>query len=80
MTALEPEVGYNSSNSVIYSTNSIYPTGGVSTISIGDSGRNYESLPQLSGLVEPESATAVATISGVLSGVSVVKRFWLQCK
>ena len=75
VTALEPEVGYNSSNSVIYSTNSIYPTGGVSTISIGDSGRNYESLPQLTGSSRAGAgATAVATISGVLSGVSIVNK------
>ena len=75
VTALEPEVGYDTSNSVIYSTNSIYPTGGVSTISIGDSGRNYESLPQLTGSSRSGAgATAVATISGVLSGVAVTNK------
>ena len=75
VTALEPEVGYDSSHSVIYNTNSIYPTGGVSTISIGDSGRNYESLPQLTGSSRSGAgATAVATISGVLSGVAVTNK------
>ena len=74
-TALEPEVNYDASNTITYSTNSIYPTGGVSTISIGDSGRNYESLPQLSGSTRAGAgATAVATISGVLSGVSVTNK------
>ena len=74
-TALEPEVGYDASHTITYSTNSIYPTGGVSTISIGDSGRNYESLPQLSGSTRAGAgATAVATISGVLSGVSVTNK------
>ena len=75
VTALEPEVGYDSSNSVTYSTNSIYPTGGVSSISIGDSGRNYQSLPQLTGSSRSGAgATAVATISGVLSGVAVTNK------
>ena len=75
VTALEPEVGYDTSNSVTYSTNSIYPTGGVSTISIGDSGRNYESLPQLTGSSRSGAgATAVATIAGALSGVAVTNK------
>ena len=43
--------------------------------SIGDSGRNYQSLPQLSGSTRSGAgATAVATISGVLSGVSVTNK------
>ena len=75
VTALEPETNYTTANSIIYSTNSIYPTGGVSTISVGDSGRNYQSLPQLTGSSRSGAgATAVATISGVLSGVTVTNK------
>ena len=72
VVSLEPEVGYDSSNVITYSTNSIYPTGGVSTISIGDTGRNYESIPKLTGSTRSGAgATATATIAGVLSGVDV---------
>ena len=68
--ATAPESGY--STGVSYSTNSIYPSGGVSTITIGDNGRNYQSLPILSGSTRSGSgATAVATISGGISNVSV---------
>ena len=75
VTALEPETNYTTANSIIYSTNSIYPTGGVSTISVGDAGRNYQSLPQLTGSSRSGAgATAVATISGVLSGVTVTNK------
>ena len=70
LIATAPESGY--STGVSYSTNSIYPSGGVATITIGDSGRNYQSLPKLSGSTRSGSgATAIATISGGLSNVSI---------
>ena len=65
-----PESGY--STGVSYNTNSIYPSGGVATITIGDNGRNYQSLPILSGSTRSGSgATAVATISGGISTVGI---------
>ena len=65
ITALAPETGYTTG--ITYDTNSIYPSGGVSTISVGDPGRNYSSLPRLSGSSRSGSgATAEATISGYL--------------
>ena len=67
-------VGYGgfSSNGITYSTNSLYPSGGVATITIGDNGRNYQTLPKLSGTTRSGSgATAVATISGGITNVSV---------
>ena len=65
-----PESGYGTG--VTYSTTSIYPSGGVATITIGDNGRNYQTLPKLSGSTRSGSgATAVATISGGLSNVSI---------
>ena len=70
-------VGYGgfTENGVTYTTNSIYPTGGIGTITIGDSGRNYQSLPRLSGSTRSGSgATAVATIKGGLSNVSVTNQ------
>ena len=68
--AVPPEVGY--STGVSFTTNSIYPSGGIASITIGDSGRNYSSLPKLSGSSRSGSgADAVATISGSLSNVSV---------
>ena len=71
--AVPPEVGY--STGVSYSTNSIYPAGGIATITIGDQGRNYQSLPKLSGSSRSGSgATAIATISGGLSNVSVTNQ------
>jgi len=70
ITVLEPEIGY--STGISYTTNSIYPEGGIATISIGDTGRNYSSLPKLTGSSRSGSgATAVATISGTLSNVSI---------
>ena len=69
-SALQPESGYNVG--VSYSTNSIYPSGGIAKITIGDQGRNYMSLPKLSGSARSGSgATATATISGGLANVSV---------
>ena len=65
-----PETGYGTG--ITYSTTSIYPSGGVATITIGDNGRNYQTLPKLSGSTRSGSgATAVATISGGLSNVSI---------
>ena len=65
-----PETGY--STGITYSTTSIYPAGGVATITIGDNGRNYQTLPKLSGSTRSGSgATAIATISGGLSNVSI---------
>jgi hypothetical protein len=73
LLAVAPESGY--STGVSYSTNSIYPSGGIATITIGDQGRNYQSLPKLSGSSRSGSgATAVATISGGLSNVSVTNQ------
>ena len=70
ITAIEPETGYGTG--VSYSTSSIYATGGISTITIGDNGRNYQSLPKLlSSSRSGSGATATATISGGLSNVSV---------
>ena len=68
--AVPPEVGY--STGVSFTTDSIYPSGGIAKITIGDAGRNYSSLPKLSGSSRSGSgATAIATISGSLSNVSI---------
>ena len=68
-----PETGYGTG--ITYSTTSIYPSGGVATITIGDNGRNYQTLPKLSGSTRSGSgATAVATISGGLSNVSITNQ------
>ena len=65
-----PESGYTTG--VSYTTDSIYPSGGIASITIGDPGRNYSSLPKLSSSTRSGSgATAFATISGTLSNVSV---------
>ena len=70
ITALEPEAGYTVG--VSYASNSIYATGGIKTITVGDPGRNYSSLPKFSGTTRSGSgATATATISGSLSSVSI---------
>ncbi len=70
LVAVPPESGYTTG--ITYSTNSIYPTGGIATITIGDFGRNYQSLPKLSGSSRSGSgATAIATISGKLSNVAI---------
>ena len=55
------------------------PDGGIATITIGDNGRNYQSLPKLLGSTRSGSgATAMATISGGLSNVSVTNHWiWL---
>ena len=68
--AVPPESGYTAG--ISFSTNSIYPSGGIATISIGDSGRNYQSLPKLlSSTRSGSGATAIATISGGVSNVSI---------
>ena len=71
--ATAPETGYTTG--ISYTTDSIYPSGGISNITIGDPGRNYSSLPKLSTSTRSGSgATAVATISGTLSNVSVTNQ------
>ena len=73
LVAVPPESGYGTG--ITYSTNSIYPAGGIAKITIGDNGRNYQSLPKLLGSSRSGSgATAVATISGGLSNVSVTNQ------
>ena len=74
--AIEPESGYSGVDALMsYTTNSVYPTGGVAKINIGDAGRNYASLPKVSGTTRSGSgATAVATISGSLSNVSITNK------
>ena len=72
-SATQPETGY--AVGLSYTTNSIYPDGGVATITIGDNGRNYQSLPKLLGSSRSGSgATAVATISGGISKVSITNQ------
>ena len=75
--ALEPETGYSATNSqsIKYSTNSIYATGGIANITIGDTGRNYSSIPKLSGSTRSGAgATAVATIAGFLATTNVTNK------
>ena len=70
--AVAPESGYAAAT---YTTDSVYPSGGIASISIGDPGRNYSSLPKLlSSTRSGSGATAVATISGSLSNVSVTNQ------
>ena len=58
-----------------YTTSSIYPTGGVAGITIGDPGRNYQSLPKLlSSTRSGSGARAFATISVGISGIAVTNR------
>ena len=64
--AVAPEIGY--STGVSYSTNSIYPSGGIATITIGDQGRNYQSLPKLSG----------SSSSG--SGATALQQYLVDCQ
>ena len=73
---LEPETGYSgSANSVSYITNSIYAKGGIGAITIGDPGRNYSSLPALTGTTRSGfGATATATIAGELSSTSITNQ------
>ena len=46
----EPDCAYGASAEISYSTSSIYPSGGIASINIGDSGRNYSTLPQFTGI------------------------------
>ena len=72
-SSTQPETGY--AVGLSYTTNSIYPDGGVATITIGDNGRNYQSLPKLLGSSRSGSgATAIATISGGISNVSITNQ------
>ena len=64
--AVAPESGYVAG--VSYSTNSIYPSGGIATITIGDQGRNYQSLPKLSG----------SSRSG--SGATALQQYLVDCQ
>ena len=71
--AREPENNYTVANQISYATNSIFPSGGVAAINIGDPGRNYATLPQFSGVERSGGgAQAVATISGKLEDVAVI--------
>ena len=71
--AREPENNYTSANKISYSTNSIFPSGGIASINIGDPGRNYSTLPQFVGIERSGGgAQAVATISGKLESVAII--------
>ena len=71
--AREPENNYTSANKISYSTNSIFPSGGIASINIGDPGRNYSTLPQFIGIERSGGgAQAVATISGRLESVAII--------
>ena len=48
--AREPENNYSISNQISYSTDSIFPSGGIASINIGDPGRNYSTLPKFTGV------------------------------
>ena len=71
--AREPENNYTVANEISYSTDSIFPSGGIASVNIGDPGRNYSTLPQFSGVERSGGgATAFATISGKLEDVAVI--------
>ena len=71
--AREPESAYSTNNKLAYSTNSIFPSGGISKINIGDPGRNYSTLPKFTGIERAGGgAMAYATISGEVEDVSVL--------
>ena len=70
----EPDCAYGASAEVSYSTSSIYPSGGIASINIGDSGRNYSTLPQFTGIERSGAgAEATATISGFLEDVAILE-------
>ena len=73
---IEPESGYSGTgNGISYITNSIYAKGGIGAITIGDPGRNYSSLPALTGSTRSGfGATATATIAGELSSTSITNQ------
>ena len=71
--AREPESAYSTTNKLAYSTNSIFPSGGISKINIGDPGRNYSTIPKFTGIERAGGgAMAYATISGEVEDVSVL--------
>ena len=71
--AREPENNYTVANKISYSTDSIFPSGGIASINIGDPGRNYSTFPKFTGVERSGGgATAFATISGKLEDVVVV--------
>ena len=71
--AREPENNYTAVNTISYSTDSIFPSGGIASINVGDPGRNYATLPQFTGIERSGGgATAFATISGKLEDVVIV--------
>ena len=73
LLAREPENNYTTANQISYSTDSIFPSGGIASVNIGDPGRNYATLPQFSGIERSGGgATAFATISGRLESVTIV--------
>ena len=73
LLAREPENNYTATNEISYSTDSIFPSGGIASVNIGDPGRNYATLPQFSGIERSGGgATAFATISGKLESVTIV--------
>ena len=70
----EPDAGYAKSNGVIYSTSSIYPSGGIASINIGDKGRNYSTLPKFTSVTRSgNGASATCTISGFVEDVAVIE-------
>ena len=72
--AREPENNYTTANSISYSTDSIFPSGGIAAINVGDPGRNYATLPQFTGIERSGGgATAFATISGKLEDVVIIE-------
>ena len=71
--AREPENNYTAANQISYSTDSIFPSGGIASINIGDPGRNYATFPKFTGVERSGGgATAFATISGKLEDVAVI--------
>ena len=72
--AREPENNYTSANEISYSTNSIFPSGGIASINIGDPGRNYSTFPKFTSVERSGGgATAYATISGKLEDVAILE-------
>lgn len=72
--AREPEGNYNTTNTLSYATNSIFPAGGIAAINIGDPGRNYSTIPKFTGVERAGAgATAQCTISGVVEDIAVLE-------
>ena len=51
----------------------IYPSGGIASINIGDSGRNYSTLPKFTGIERSGAGADTATISGFLEDVAILE-------